>query len=183
MLSSNSDRSDSVSTFKKLWKNEIVKTLFLMGLVVLSVLFFRAVLIAALRTDYPLHTPISPSMEPTLNIGDLLIVQGVDNFEDINAEHKNGDIIVFQKPGNPNDFVVHRAVEKSTASGNIPYLITKGDNNPSEDPWKVREENLIGKVIWRIPLLGYIKIFLGTPVGVAITIIVFLLLILLERSK
>ncbi len=183
MLGSNRQKSDFLSKLRKLWKNETVRTLLLMGLVVIIVLFFRTILIAALGTEYPLHTPISPSMEPTLNIGDLLIVQGVNGLDEINADHENGDIIVFQKPNNPNDFVVHRAVEKSKMSGDIPFLVTKGDNNPSEDPWKVKEENLIGKVVWRIPLLGYIKIFLGTPVGMAITIIVFLLLIFLERAK
>lgn len=27
------------------------------------------------------------------------------------------------------------------------YFITKGDNNPSEDPWIVTKDNFLGKVV------------------------------------
>lgn len=168
----------------------------MMGLVVISVLVFKMALVVSLNTDYPLHTPISQSMEPTLNIGDLLIAEGVNNFEGINADSRNGDIIIFRHPQrpytpspspfdffitDPGEFVVHRAIEKKYDGE--PYLVTKGDNeltNPHEDPWKVREDMIIGKVVWRIPFLGYIKIFLDTPLGMIITVILFFILILLD---
>jgi len=182
-MSSLDERNRDVRrTLRVLWRNELVKTIFLMCLVVVSVLIFKEILIMALKTNYPLHTPISSSMEPTLNIGDLLIVQGVSDFDGVNAGLEDGDIIIFRKPANPHEFVVHRAVEKSQTSNGEPYLATKGDNNRSRDPWVITEDNIIGKVIWRIPLLGYIKIFLGTPVGMIITIILFLILTFLERA-
>jgi len=179
-----SDGENEVSNrLSKVLKNELVKTLLLMCLVVIGVLVFKTVLDAALRTDYPMHTPISPSMVPTLNIGDLLIVEGVSSSQDINADPSNGDIIIFRKPYNPSEFVVHRAIEKSQTDNGESYFITKGDNNSARDPWQVKEDDIIGKVIWRIPLLGYIKIFLGTTVGMIVTIILFLILFLLERAK
>jgi len=178
MQSSDRQKSDVLSTLKKLWSIELIKTLILMGLVVVSVLCFQKVLVAALRTDYPLHTPVSSSMEPTLNIGDLLIVQGVVDSDDVDV----GEIIIFRKPTSPDEFIVHRVIEKSQTQYGETYFITKGDNNFARDPWKVTENHIIGKVLWRIPFLGYIKIFLGTPVGIALTIILFVILIFLERT-
>jgi len=188
MQSPDGEKRNTSSIPNRLWKNELIKTLILIGLVVVSVLVFRAVLIAALRTDYPLHTPISSSMEPTLNIGDLLIVQGVANAADIHADPANGDIIIFRKPTNPNEFIVHRAIEKTWDSAEKKYYFrTKGDNNRAPDqPFSfppVPEDYVIGKVIWRIPFLGYIKIFLGTPVGIILTVILFVILIFLEKPK
>ena len=174
------------STVDTLLKNDLVVTLLLMGLVVVGVLVFEAILVTALQTEYPLHTPISPSMQPTLNVGDLLIVQGVNNGEDIIGDKEVGDIVVFRKPTNPDEFIVHRVIEKTwNPTEKKYYLTTKGDNNRSPDPWSNRltEDYVIGKVVWKIPLLGYVKIFLGTQIGMAITIIIFLVLILMEGWK
>lgn len=184
MSRSDAQKKSVSSKLNELLENELIKTLLLMCLVVVSVLIFRTALVASLETEYPLHTPISPSMEPTLNIGDLLILQGVADSEKVNAHPENGDIIVFRQPTNPDVFIVHRAIGKSQdlANGEY-YLRTKGDNNSSADPWKVTEDHLIGKVVWRIPLLGYIKIFLGTPVGMVVTLILFLVLFFLEARE
>ena len=170
--------------FYKIWSSEVIKTLLLMAMVVLGVLLFRWGLSVALRTDYPLHTPISSSMEPTLNIGDLLIVEGVVKGEEINADPVNGDIIVFRKPTSLGEFIVHRAIQKmwNPIEGKY-YFKTKGDNNSQPDSERVQEDYIVGRVLWRIPFLGYIKIFLGTPVGIIATIALFVALILLERGK
>lgn len=184
MAESSEPSKDVPSRVNKLLKNDIIVTLLLMGLVVAGVLIFERVLVYTLKTDYPLHTPISPSMQPTLNVGDLLIVQGVNNGEEINADEEIGDIIVFRKPTNPDEFIVHRVIEKRwNPEDEKYYLTTKGDNNRSPDPWSNRltEDYIIGKVVWKIPLLGYVKIFLATQVGMAITIVLLLILMLIGR--
>lgn len=84
----------------------------------------------------------SPSMEPTLNVGDLTIrIQ--KNPNEINANKNNGDILVlkgpqyfYQKGFNPlfwnnlpnNTLIVHRAIDKKNIN-NTWYFLTKGDNN------------------------------------------------------
>ncbi len=174
---------------KKLWDKELFRSIFLLGVTILGVFLFQDILIFALRTDYPLTTPVSTSMEPTLMRGDLLVVQGGLNWSsDIIAGPETGDIIVFRKPGNPEEFLVHRAIEKFQYNDTW-YFITKGDNNNNRDYWPgfpnggVPESYLIGKVIWHIPLLGYIKIYLGTPVGIAISIFLLALLLLLDNIR
>lgn len=93
----------------------------------------------------------SGSMEDELHIGDVAIIQKC-NANDVNV----GDIIEYQMDGYT---VVHRVVEKTQRKGEF-YFTTKGDNNDSEDAEKVREEQLIGKVIFKVRYLGYPAIWL-----------------------
>ena len=184
MIGTSEENKQDSSTISKVLKNDLVVTLILMGLVVVAVFAFRELLVVFLKTDYPLHTPISTSMQPTLNVGDYLIVHGVDDDSEINADKEFGDIIVFRKPTDPDEFIVHRVIEKTwnEEEGRY-YFKTKGDNNSSSDPWSITKDDIIGKVVWKIPLLGYIKIFLGTQIGMVIVVILFLILIVLEGWK
>ncbi|NPA23101.1 MAG: signal peptidase I [Crenarchaeota archaeon] len=81
------------------------------------------------------------SMMPTLYPGDLVLTKPVSAYH-------VGDIIAFVSP--QHIVVVHRIIE---ALGNGCYR-TKGDANPSPDPWIVCKNMIIGKVVLRIPLLG-----------------------------
>ena len=169
---------------KKVWKNDLFRTLIFMAIIILGIFAFRTALIIILKTNYPLQTPISESMKPTLNVGDLLIVQGIQNASEIKADEKDGDIIVFKNPGNPQKFIVHRAIAKFVINGKY-YFITKGDNNRSADYWSgfprgaVPEDYIIGKVIFRIPFLGYIKLYFGTPMGMALGILIIAAILIL----
>jgi len=85
------------------------------------------------------------------------------------------DIIVYEPPnGDYYSFIgdiVHRAMFKIDVDGKK-YYLTRGDNNPVLDiqvydyQWglsnhPVPEENLRGKVILRVPILGYFKLFVS----------------------
>ncbi len=113
----------------------------------------------ALHTHYPIVSVVSCSMVPTLNRGDLLIVKGV-TFNDIVAGRQNGTIIVYKSPVDGR-LIVHRVYEKFPNG----TLRTWGDNNPVPDPWLVSMKNVVGKVVYRIPYLGYPKILLSELVG------------------
>ncbi|WP_168168831.1 signal peptidase I [Methanopyrus sp. SNP6] len=100
-----------------------------------------------LGTPDPVVTVISESMYPYYNVGDVLLVVGVP-YRDI----KVGDVIVYRLPGKPIP-IVHRVIAK-TPEG----VITKGDNNPLPDPWcPIRPKEISGKVVLRIPYVGYPK--------------------------
>lgn len=77
----------------------------------------------ALGTNVPVVAVTSPSMEPTLERGDMVLVKGVP-FSEI----EEGDIIVFDtgSPCLPVP-IIHRVVD---IDGN--GLTTKGDSNPSQ---------------------------------------------------
>ena len=167
----------------KLLKNGLFGAVLLILFALIGSLALQWVLALALQTSTPLHTPISRSMEPTLKVGDLLIIHGGLEAEDIYADPKDGDIIVFKNPSNPEGLpIVHRAIEKIQKDGKW-YFITKGDNNPFDDRkafgWIVPEDYVIGKVIYVIPKVGYLlrgldetKIYIG---GYVVTLRMFLM--------
>ena len=91
------------------------------------------------------------------NKGDIMILYGKEG-KDI----KIGEVIVF-KSGRP-DPIIHRVVKKAEANGGY-YFQTKGDHNAdsirstSLDETKISENQILGKAVFRIPFLGYIKIW------------------------
>lgn len=106
-----------------------------------------------LRTEYPTLAVASTSMLPTLNVGDLIIVQGTVPNQ-INSGYITGDIIVFQNPRNPHELIVHRAVQKELRDNSY-WFTTHGDNNPTGfDEGPFHEKHVVGTVVGRIPYLG-----------------------------
>ena len=195
---------------RKLWKNEYFQTVVVIGLIAIAVfgVWFGSQLV--LNTQYPALAVVSGSMcipqndrcdgwshpfSQTLHIGDLIIVQGIA-AEDLNSNYPNSDIIVFHKPDNPDELIVHRIVAEEEKNGSI-YFLTKGDGNginkwpttPSSaeyDPWKtdgvdgVREDLVVGKVVMRIPWLGHIVLFMRNSVGLPIVIALIIIIIIIE---
>ncbi|MBI2076617.1 MAG: signal peptidase I [Candidatus Aenigmarchaeota archaeon] len=80
-----------------------------------------------------------------LSRGDLLFV--------LNAEPEVGDVAIYQRT-KTSITIVHRVVEK-----NPDGYIFKGDNNPGADP-PVGKEQIVGKVLFAAPLLGYPRLAL-----------------------
>ncbi len=115
----------------------------------------------ALNTEDPIVTVVSCSMLPTIDRGDLLIVKGV-TFEEIRAGRLNGTIIVYHHPVDGR-LIVHRVYKKFEDG----TLQTWGDNNPSPDAWRVPMENVVGRVVFRIPYAGYPKYYLARLLGKA----------------
>ncbi len=96
---------------------------------------------------YRPFTIISGSMVPTIDVGDMVIVDMGDK------SLETGDIAAYMLEGR---VVVHRVV--STSSG---VYITKGDALDEADSWIVSREMVIGKVVYTLPKLGMLSIYLG----------------------
>lgn len=77
------------------------------------------------------------------NTGDIMILNSKKNV-------KVGDVIVFF--ANRPEPIIHRVVEVNES-----MYKTKGDHNSIADGW-VNDEQVIGKALFRVPLLGYVKI-------------------------
>ncbi len=123
------------------------------------------VLKASLKTQYPVMVVVSESMIPTLGVGDFILVGQIQDFDDVVAEPQpEGDILVFLKPGTSDEYIVHRAVEKTNNNGEW-YFVTKGDNNAVQDGRSVKESNVMGRVIGNIPILGYFPMLIKTSRG------------------
>ncbi len=164
---------------KNLLENEYVKSAIFLAIILGSIGAFWFGLRSYLRTGYPLLAVASESMVPTLNVGDLIVVRGGLGVSEIVAAYDTGDIIVFHKPSDPRELIVHRAVEK-LGSGNNTYLRTKGDNNVPVDGWKIYDSHLIGKVVGTVPYVGHVPLFVHTPTGMTIIVVLIIALIFLE---
>ncbi len=86
------------------------------------------------------------------NKGDIMILKGTE-AKNINT----GDVIVFQ--ADRPDPIIHRVV-KITNTGGSRVFYTKGDHNidMGDIDQEIQENEVLGKAIFRIPLLGWIKI-------------------------
>jgi len=166
------------SKLSRALKNSYVEMALLSIIFLSSVFAFWFGVRVALRTDYPLLVVASTSMLPTLDVSDIIIVQGVNALEIKAAPALGGDIIVFHQPANWDIRIVHRAIDKKFENG-MWYFQTKGDNNVGPDPW-FSEKLLVGKVIGVIPLIGNVPLFIRTPQGTVLIIFLFILMLLLE---
>ncbi len=92
---------------------------------------------------YSMFRVVTPSMEPEIPTGALIISQKV-NIEDI----ENGDVICFSSLESymKGSIVTHRVVDIKSLNGKI-NLVTRGDANNSVDSYYVTEDNLIGKIV------------------------------------
>ncbi|MFH1210031.1 MAG: signal peptidase I [archaeon] len=93
------------------------------------------------------------------NKGDIIVLKSGKN---INI----GDVVVFK--GNSNNPIIHRVVNKWIEDGKT-YYQTKGDNNNDSFPQlgenKISQEEIIGKAMFKIPFLGYVKIIFTEIIG------------------
>lgn len=94
---------------------------------------------------------VSNSMVPTFKRGDLIIYVSPKNFENI----KKNDVIVFN---NNNKIYSHR-VKRIIKYNNKISFVTKGDANGSVDNFLIKEKDILGKYIIRIPFIGYPSVF------------------------
>ena len=105
---------------------------------------------------------VSPSMVPTINVEDAIIIARSDP-EDL----KQGDIISYLATDSyySGKVITHRIVGIEKSEDGDLLFRTKGDNNNVSDAVLVNEDNVYGKVLFRIPMLGYVRQFLSTYFG------------------
>lgn len=129
------------------------------------------------RPIVSLYTIITESMEPNINPYDVILDVKVTNPEDI----KIGDVITFTSisPLTKGMVITHRVVNIAQDASGYSYQ-TKGDNNLSPDASYVPFANVHGKVLLRIPKLGYLQSFLATKGGWLIVVVIPALFIIIS---
>lgn len=152
-----------MTTLKKLWS--IVSTILVIAVVLCAVFLMGSRIIG-----FRVYTIISGSMEPQYSVGDLVYVRQAA-MEDIQI----GDDITFILN---EELVVatHRVVRIDAEKK---HFYTKGLANEIEDGDPVHYNNIIGKVQFSIPLLGYVADFIQNPPGTYIAIAAGAVLIVL----
>ncbi len=124
-------------------------------------------------TSNPFYVVSSGSMIPTLEVYDVIVVEGNTPFQDV----KKGDIIVFYSPAKyelgEERVIVHRV--DSIISEEPRTLQTKGDANPrsmKNVDYPITEKIYLGKVEFIIPQVGYITQILQPPINYIIIAII-----------
>lgn len=159
----------------KIMLNKISKILKIISTVFLSLAVILAILMAGLRIfGLQIYTVLSPSMEPNFQTGSLIYVKEVDT-----ADLKERDVITFRLTGSTT--ATHRIIEIIPDQDDPKAICfrTKGDNNKDADRAPVKSEDVLGKVIFTIPLLGYLAVYIQNPPGIYVAACFALALILL----
>ena len=131
-------------------RHDVVREV-LSAILIIAIFYFgiQGTMFIIFRTDSPLRAVSSNSMKPTFERGDLIFIKGVDSLSEI----KIHDIIVYQDmSGKP---IVHRVVNISQDN----KITTKGDANSNNDP-PITFEQVKGKVLFWIPKLGYLSLWI-----------------------
>ena len=100
---------------------------------------------------------LSGSMEPGIGVGSMVIAKPVDE-----VSLAVGDVITYKLTGDT--LVTHRIIE---ADYENKQFITQGDANEVADGAPVAYSQVVGKVLFHVPLLGYVSIYIKTPLGIA----------------
>lgn len=158
-------------------KNNMLKTTInvIEYLIIFLVIFVNGMLIFK-SAKFPNKTPsifgkkafviISGSMIPTINIGDITIVNDTNN---VNV----GDVIAFRRDST---VIVHRIIKEMIVNGNSMYQ-TKGDNNEAADIELVGIPSIEGVMIGKIPFIGKILMWLYNNLAIVVVICVIIIVL------
>lgn len=117
---------------------------------------------------------LTKSMVPTIRVNDAVLVKRSE-LEEFNV----GDIITFSSADKAIEgmTITHRIVGTNNKNGNLSFR-TRGDNNSRDDNSYVSYNDIYGKVILKMPKLGYIQRFISKPLGLIIGIFIPILIVL-----
>ncbi len=135
----------------------VIVILVLVGIVIGA--YFIDFTIKGSKLETPLYGAyviVSGSMEEKIKIQDAVIIKRADE-ESI----KVGDVVTYRStdPSFYGILITHRVMNIEDVNGEKVF-ITKGDANETIDRTPVKFNQIQGKVVMRVPKIGYIKYFL-----------------------
>ena len=147
-----------MKTLKVLWS--IISSLLLVIIIVLILITISSN--GIFINGYKSFLIQSGSMEPSIMTGDVVIVHESPSY-------MPGDVVTFQSKEERT--VTHRIAAVMDSEGATQFK-TKGDANRSSDEEIVSIDNILGKVIFIVPKIGFLVAFTKTPPGF-IALIIF----------
>ena len=130
-------------------KKQSIVYLFSIGFVIVIGLF-----VAGFFKYQPIAV-LTYSMVPTFTRGDVVVINKLSDVEKIGL--KKGDIIQYKRK---DTMVIHRIIDIVDGNDERGYIL-QGDNNNSEDPFIVYDNQVVGKEVFSIPKLGYPSVWLS----------------------
>ncbi len=109
-----------------------------------TILVISVIILSIFVTGSRLAVVMSGSMEPALNVGDVVLLTPAKNL-------KVGDVVAYS---GHNTIIIHRIISIKTDKQNNVIYVTKGDANNDPDPYDVRNVTILGKLTYVIPRIG-----------------------------
>jgi signal peptidase I len=114
---------------------------------------------------------LSGSMAPTLQTGDEIVVRPVAP-----GALRVGDVVTFPDASRGNALVTHRVRDVRVAGAAV-HVVTRGDANSASERWSVAASGRVGRLVYRVPRLGYVTASAATPWGRVVLVVVPALLL------
>ena len=160
------------------WLANYISSIVMYAIIVILVLV--GVILAAYFIDFKIRdsrieTPlygayviVSGSMEPIIKVRDAVIVKRCEE-----SDVKIGDVVTYRSLDETfyGILITQRVVNIEEKNGQK-LFITKGDHNETIDRKPITFEQIQGKVIMRVPKIGYLKYFLVDYYGWIIAVVI-----------
>jgi signal peptidase len=125
--------------------------------------------------NFKIMTVLSGSMQPAIKTGSIVVVKPESSY-------KIGDVITFGPYSKKKPPTTHRIYDIEVTGGE-PVYITKGDANNGPDTRKVAKKDIVGKVLFSIPFVGYVLEVAKKPVGFMVLIIVPAVIVVYDETR
>jgi signal peptidase I len=126
------------------------------GALVLCLLLAAAAPLAIGDNSYVVR---SGSMMPAIETGDVIVTRPINPLG-----ARVGQIVTFKDPDGSGRLLSHR-VRAVHRAGDRVRFVTQGDANSAQEQWNVPVDGHIGRVLYRIPKLGYALVWTQGPPG------------------
>lgn len=104
-------------------------------------------------------TVLSGSMTPAIETGDVVVTEPIAP-----SAARVGDIVTFSDPEGTGKLFSHR-VQSVQAGGGQFHFVTRGDANTSTERWNIAADGTLGRVVYRVPKVGWVLAWAGTGPG------------------
>lgn len=142
-----------------------------LGIIILALI----VSVFPVAGNYKIMIVQSGSMEPAIKMGSIVAIRPVE-------EYKINDVITFGPHTRTLAPTSHRIHDIRLENGQ-PVYITKGDANNAPDSQEIFKKDILGKVMFSLPYLGFAVDFAKKPVGFALIIIIPAAIIIGDEIK
>jgi len=152
---------------------QIIYYIFIAFIVAVALLLIVSIL--PITGNYKVMTVISGSMAPAIKMGSVVIVKPA-------ADYKIGDVITFGPYSKTKAPTSHRIYDIKVVDGQ-PVYITKGDVNNAPDARELQKRDIVGKVLFSVPFVGYAVDFAKKPIGFVLIIGIPAVIIISDEVK
>lgn len=153
---------------KKIYLSKILEVAYLLFLICISVLAIMNLYSrSSSKKSVQILSVVSGSMSPSIDVGSAIVIKKEENY------YVN-DIISYR---NQNKIITHRVIYSGK------YYLTKGDANNIIDAIQIDKSQILGKVAFNIPWVGYIQESSKTLSGLIGFIYIPTLLIIVIESR